>query len=54
MLPRGLDRLDVSRLRIGQASVDLTFRRRKDGVDVDIVKLEGPLDIQVRRDVHSP
>lgn len=48
MLPRGIDRLDVARLRIGEASVDLTFRRRKDGVDVDVVKLGGALDIKVR------
>ena len=48
MLPRGLDRLDVSRLQVGQASVDLTFRRRKNGVDVDVVKLDGKLDIQVQ------
>ncbi|HKR80046.1 MAG TPA: amylo-alpha-1,6-glucosidase [Nitrospira sp.] len=48
MLPRGIDRLNVIRLRIGQASVDLTFHRRKDGVDVDVVKLDGKLEIQVR------
>lgn len=48
ILPRGLDRLDVTRLHIGQAFVDLTFRRGKDGVDVDVVKLDGKLEIQVR------
>jgi glycogen debranching enzyme len=47
MLPRGLDRLDVTRLRIGQASVDLAFRRRNDGVNVDVIKLDGTLDVQV-------
>jgi glycogen debranching enzyme len=47
MLPRGLDRLDVTRLRIGQASVDLGFRRRNDRVDVDVIKLDGTLDVQV-------
>jgi glycogen debranching enzyme len=49
MLPRGLDRLDVTRLRVGQAVVDLTFRRGKDGVDVDVVKLDGRLEVQVLR-----
>ena len=49
MLPRGLDHLDVTRLRVGQAVVDLTFRRLKDGVDVDVVKLDGSLDVQIRR-----
>ena len=48
MLPRGIDRLNVTRLRVGQTAVDLTFRRQKDGVDVDVVKLDGKLDIQVR------
>jgi glycogen debranching enzyme len=48
-LPRGLDRLDVTRLRVGQAAIDLTFRRGKDGVDVDVVKLDGKLEVQVRR-----
>jgi hypothetical protein len=29
--------------------VDLTFRRGKDGVDVDVVKLDGRLEVQVLR-----
>jgi hypothetical protein len=41
--------LDVTRLRVGQAAIDLTFRRGKDGVDVDVVKLDGKLEVQVRR-----
>jgi len=49
MLPQGLDRLDVSRLRVGQAIVDLTFRRGKDGVDVEVAKLDGRLRVEVRR-----
>ena len=49
MLPRGLDRLQVTQLHVGQAVVDLTFHRAKEGVDVDVMKLEGALDIQVRR-----
>jgi hypothetical protein len=48
-LPQGLDRLDVSRLRVGQAIVDLTFRRGKDGVDVEVAKLDGRLRVEVRR-----
>lgn len=49
MLPGGLDRLDVTRLRVGHAVVDLTFRRGKDGVDVEVAKLEGKLEVDVRR-----
>ncbi|HTL62095.1 MAG TPA: glycogen debranching N-terminal domain-containing protein [Nitrospira sp.] len=49
LLPRGLDRLNVTRLRVGQAVVDLTFRRGKQGVEVDVDKLDGKLDVQVHR-----
>ena len=49
MLPRGLDRLDVARLCVGEAVVDLRFRREKDGVAVDVVKLDGALEVHVRR-----
>ncbi|HTL61049.1 MAG TPA: glycogen debranching N-terminal domain-containing protein [Nitrospira sp.] len=48
MLPRGLDRLDVSRLHVGEAVVDLTFRRDKERVAVDVVKLDGQLEVHVR------
>jgi glycogen debranching enzyme len=49
MLPRGLDRLDLTRLRVGQALIDLTFRRGKDGIDVEVAKLDGKLEVEVRR-----
>jgi glycogen debranching enzyme len=49
MLPRGLDRLDVTGLHVGQAVVDLRFRRGKDGIDVEVAKLYGQLEVEVRR-----
>jgi glycogen debranching enzyme len=49
MLPRGLDRLHVTRLRVGEASVDLTFRRTKEGVEVEVGKLDGRLELDMRR-----
>lgn len=47
MLPNFLDRLELRRLHVGGAVVDLAFRRGTQGVDVDVVKLQGVLDIQV-------
>jgi glycogen debranching enzyme len=49
MLPQGVDRLRVTRLRVGQAVVDLTFHRGKDGVEVEVVKLDGTLEVRVAR-----
>jgi hypothetical protein len=49
MLPRGLDRLNVTGLRVGEAVVDLAFRRGKDRVDVEVVRLDGTLAVDVRR-----
>jgi hypothetical protein len=40
--------LDVSRLHVGEAVVDLTFRRDKERVAVDVVKLDGQLEVHVR------
>ncbi len=47
LLPDFLDRLELRRLQVGGAVVDLAFRRRKKGVGVDVVKLHGELDIHV-------
>ena len=47
ILPQGLDRLDVKGLRVGRASVDLAFQRGKAGIDVDVIKVDGELEVQV-------
>ncbi|OQW37302.1 MAG: hypothetical protein A4E19_14165 [Nitrospira sp. SG-bin1] len=47
LLPDSLDRLDLRNLEVGPATVDLHFQRGKQGIHVDVVKLDGELDIQV-------
>jgi glycogen debranching enzyme len=47
LLPDGLDRLDVKQLRVGGASVDLAFHRGSVGIDVDVMNLNGKLDVRV-------
>jgi glycogen debranching enzyme len=51
LLPRGLDRLDVKRLRVGQATVDLAFRRGKDGIDAEVTHLDGNLEVAIHKAV---
>jgi glycogen debranching enzyme len=51
ILPKGLDRLDVTGLRVGQASVDLAFQRGTAGVDADVIRINGELEVQV--DKHA-
>lgn len=50
LLPDFLDRLELRRLHVGGAVVDLAFRRKPQGVDVDVVKLQGELDVQVDKE----
>lgn len=47
LLPDFLDRLELRRLHVGGAVVDLAFRRGTQGIHVDVVKLQGELDVQV-------
>lgn len=47
LLPKVLDRLDLRNLEVGQAIVDLHFQRGEQGIHVDVIKVEGELDIQV-------
>ncbi|ALA59248.1 putative Amylo-alpha-1,6-glucosidase [Nitrospira moscoviensis] len=49
LLPDFLDRLELRKLRVGQAAVDLHFQRGAQGVHVDVVKLDGELDVQVEK-----
>ena len=47
LLPKGLDRLDVRNLEVGQAAVDLHFQRGERGIHVDVIQVDGELDVQV-------
>lgn len=47
LLPQGLDRLAVKRLRVGAASVDLAFRRGSAGIETEVIHVDGELMVQV-------
>jgi glycogen debranching enzyme len=47
LLPDFLDRLELRRLHVGEAAVDLVFRRGRQGIHVDVVKQQGDLEVQV-------
>ena len=50
VLPDFVDELEVQRLRVGQAEVDLRFERRRDhSVGVQVLKKRGRLDVIVTR-----
>ncbi len=54
VLPNGVDRVDLRRLRVGEARVDLRFTREGDqGVAVAVVKQDGRLDVVVERTGES-
>jgi hypothetical protein len=44
-----LDRLELRRLRVGEATADLRFQRGPKGIHVDVMKLDGKLDIEVEK-----
>lgn len=46
-LPQTLNMLQINGLRVGQATVDLEFRRTQKSVTVDVRNRQGELDIQV-------
>ena len=50
LLPEFLDRLDLRGLRVGEATADLHFRREAEGIHVDVVRLDGRLDVQVEKE----
>jgi glycogen debranching enzyme len=51
MLPDFIDRLTLRNLKVGEARVDLSFSRgREDKIEVEIMNLEGELDVQIRED----
>jgi glycogen debranching enzyme len=47
LLPEWTTWLEVCRLKVGTASVDLRFERTSDGVSVDVLKIDGELDVRV-------
>ena len=47
ILPDFLDRLQLRRLRIGTATVDLEFYRDRHRVDVEVLRTNGPLEVVV-------
>jgi glycogen debranching enzyme len=47
MLPPFLERVELKRLRVGDARVSLEFRRRDDRVTVDVRGVEGDLAVEV-------
>ena len=47
LLPDGLDRLALRRLRVGRAAVDLNFQRGAHGTRVEVLKVDGDLEVQV-------
>lgn len=48
VLPEFIHRVEVDGLRVGQASVSLTFERRKDGtIQVRVAKVNGRLDVLI-------
>jgi glycogen debranching enzyme len=50
ILPEFIDELEVHRLRVRDAQVDLRFERTRDGsVKVNILKLKGQLDVVVNQ-----
>jgi glycogen debranching enzyme len=49
LLPDFLDRLELRRLQIGGAVVDLRFQRSAQGIHAEVLKIDGTLDVQVER-----
>ena len=47
VLPKGVDRLDVKGLRIGQAPVDLALQRGRTGIDAGVIHADGELEVRV-------
>ncbi len=49
LLPPSVNRLDVRQLRVGEATVDLRLRRTAHEIAVDILRVDGELDVIVDR-----
>jgi glycogen debranching enzyme len=53
ILPDQISRLELHNLQVGQARVDLRFRRVQDRTEVDVLRREGTLDVRVETETHS-
>jgi hypothetical protein len=47
-MPKFVDRVTLTDLRVGDASVDLRFERDDAGMGVEVDRLEGDLEVAVR------
>ncbi len=47
ILPDFVDKIDVRRLRVGNARVDLRFERTHEGISVQVLSVDGKLDVVV-------
>ena len=47
ILPDFLDRLQLRRLRVGRAKLDLGFQQGPRGIEVEVLKVEGDLSVVV-------
>jgi glycogen debranching enzyme len=52
-LPTWLDRLEIARLRVADAAVDLRFERTREGVRLSDVRVDGPLEVVLEPDRES-
>jgi hypothetical protein len=50
LLPEFVNRLEIRKLAVGSASVDLRFRRSASNVVVDILRVDGDLDVSVEQE----
>lgn len=55
MLPDGIEHIEVYGLRVGGASANLRFVRTPEGaVSVEVLKIDGQLDVVVQSEPSSP
>jgi glycogen debranching enzyme len=50
LLPEFVNRLEIRKLTVGAANVDLRFRRSASNVVVDILRVDGDLDVSVEQE----
>src|SRR5262249_12978518 len=54
ILPEGVTRLDLTRLRVGRGRIDLRFRRGPNRTEVEVLRRDGPLEIVVENEDSGP
>ena len=45
-LPRALNELRIDNLQVGQANVDLVFRRRREHIDTEVKGRRGHIEVR--------